>query len=171
MHRSKIILMIAPLVLITFVGAAPWRNLPACVLARFGDITPTDPQGAIVGTADPSDWGCLGGQSNAPTDVGPVPPPTQFCFQPAYPNPSSGEVRLGFTMPRAAQASVIVYGQKHGPHSAFVVRTLADQTFAAGQFSLLWDGNDDAGVRPPPGLYRAVLTTPDGMICGDIEIR
>jgi hypothetical protein len=50
-------------------------------------------------------------------------------------------------------------------------KTLADQTFSVGEFTLLWDGNDDAGARLPPGLYRAVMTTPDGTICGDIEIR
>jgi hypothetical protein len=109
-------------------------------------------------------------QGHLPADVPPGPPP-QFCFEPAYPNPSSGEVRLRFTVPRASLASITVYGQKHGPHSAFVVRTLADQTFAVGEFTLLWDGNDDQGARVPPGLYRAVMTTPDGTICGDIEIR
>jgi flagellar hook assembly protein FlgD len=80
-------------------------------------------------------------------------------------------VRLTFSVPRASQASITVYGQKHGPKSAFVVRTLADQTFAAGEFIFSWDGNDDQGARVPPGLYRAVMTTPDGTICGDIEIR
>jgi len=168
--RMRIFLILAPLVLISLVGAAPWRNLPPCVLGRFEGITSTDPQGTIVGAADPNDWGCLEGQPQTLDGV-PSGPPTQFCFQPAYPNPSSGEVRLGFAMPRAAAASIIVYGQKHGPHSAFIVRTLADQTFAAGQFSLLWDGKDDGGARLPPGLYRAVMTTPDGTICGDIEVR
>lgn len=169
MKRRRVMLATAPLVLITLMGAAPWRNLPRCVLDRFGGITPTDPQGTIVGAADPNDWGCLG----QPHVSGGVPsgPPTQFCFGPAYPNPSNGQVALTFTVPRASVASITVYGQKHGPHSAFVVRTLADQTFAAGAFTFFWDGNDDQGARVPPGLYRAVLTTPDGTICGDIELR
>jgi flagellar hook assembly protein FlgD len=64
-----------------------------------------------------------------------------------------------------------VYSQKHGPHSAFLVRTLAEQNFASGVFTLEWDGNDDQGARVPSGLYRAVMTVPDGTICGDIEIR
>jgi len=42
---------------------------------------------------------------------------------------------------------------------------------AAGEFTLAWDGNDDQGARVPPGLYRAVMTVPDGTVCGDIEIR
>jgi hypothetical protein len=170
MSRLRSMLVIPPLALLTLTGAAPWRSLPPCVIGRFADITATDAQGTIVGATDPSDWGCLGTQPGAPADVSPG-PPTHFCFEPACPNPSSGEVRLSFTVPRASLASITLYGQKHGPHSAFVVRTLADQTFAVGQFSLLWDGNDDAGARVPPGLYRAVMTTPDGTICGDIEIR
>jgi len=170
MNRTPVMLMIAPLVLVTLVGAAPWRSLPACVIGRFGEITPTDPNGTIVGAADPSDWGCLGGQPHASGGV-PTGPPTQFCLGPAYPNPASGSVVLRFSVPRASQASITVYGQKHGPHSAFVVRALAEQMFAAGEYSFQWDGNDDQGARVPPGLYRAVLTTPDGMICGDIELR
>jgi hypothetical protein len=171
MSRLRMMLAIAPLALVALVGAAPWRSLPQCVLGRFADITATDGQGTIVGSTDPSDWGCLSGQPNGSADVTPPGPPTQFCFEPAYPNPSSGEVRLRFTVPRASSANITLYGQKHGPHSAFVVRTLADRTFPAGVFEQLWDGNDDAGARVPPGLYRAVMTTPDGTICGDIEIR
>ena len=70
-----------------------------------------------------------------------------------------------------SKSTVTLYGQKHGPHSAFVVRTLADRTFSVGEFTLIWDGNNDAGARVPPGFYRAVMATPDGTICGDIEIR
>jgi hypothetical protein len=165
----KVVLVLAPLALVTLTGAAPWRSLPPCVIGRFEGITATDPLGTVVGAADPSDWGCLG-QSNAPTGVPPA-PPTQFCFGPAYPNPSSGEVRLSFTVPRASVVSIAVYGQKHGPKSAFLVRTVADQTFVVGAFNFLWDGTDDLGARVPPGLYRAVMTTPDGTICGDIELR
>ena len=171
MSRLRMMFLFAPLALVTLVGAAPWRSLPPCVLGRFEGITPTDSQGAVVGVADPSDWGCLGGQARGRADVVPPPPPTQFCFDPAYPNPSSGAVSLRFTLPRASLVSITVYGQKHGPHSAFAVRTLAEQNFAAGVFVLHWDGNDDQGVRVPPGLYRAVMTVPDGTICGDIEIR
>jgi hypothetical protein len=170
MGRPRMMLVSALLALVTLVGAAPWRSLPPCVLGRFGGITPTDPQGTVVGLPDPSDWGCLGGQASVPADVPPQ-PPTQVCFNPAYPNPSSSGVSLSFTLPRASLVSIAVYGQKHGPHSAFLVRTLAEQNLAAGVFTQLWDGNDDQGARVPPGLYRAVMTVPDGTICGDIEIR
>jgi flagellar hook assembly protein FlgD len=67
--------------------------------------------------------------------------------------------------------SIALYGQKHGLRSAYLVRTLTDQTLAAGEFTLVWDGNDEQGARMPPGLYRAVMTVPDGTVCGDIEIR
>src|SRR5262245_51647093 len=116
MNRTRVMLMIVPLVLVTLVGAAPWRNLPPCVLGRFRASTPRDPQGTIVGPVDPSDWGCLAGQPHVSGGV-PSGPPTQFCFGPAYPNPSNGEVVLRFSVPRASVASITVYGQKHGPHS------------------------------------------------------
>ena len=69
MGRLRRMVVIAPLALVTLVGAAPWRSLPPCVLGRFGEITPTDPQGTVVGVTDPSDWGCLGGQARLPADV------------------------------------------------------------------------------------------------------
>ena len=169
MRRPRMMWIMAPLALLTLLGAAPWRGLPACVLARFGDITSTDAQGTIVGAADPSDWGCLGEQPGA-AGV-PILLPTQFCFEPAYPNPATGAVRLSFSVPRASLVSVTLYGQKHGLRSAYLVRTLSEGNLAAGRFEVLWDGNDEQGARVPAGLYRAVMTVPDGTICGDIEIR
>jgi hypothetical protein len=170
MGRLRLALVTAPLVLVTLVGAAPWRSLPPCVLGRFEGITSTDPLGTVVGTTDSSDWGCLGAGAAAQIVVPPQ-PPTHFCLEPASPNPSSGQVRLRFALPRPSLVSITVYGQKHGPHSAFVVRSLAEQNFAAGEYTLLWDGNDADGARVPPGLYRVVMTVPDGTICGDVEIR
>ena len=170
MRRPRIMWVMAPLALVTLLGAAPWRGLPPCVLARFGGITSTDALGTIVGATDLSDWGCLGGQPRG-SAVEPPQPPTQFCFEPAYPNPSNGDVRLRFTLPQASLVSVTLYGQKHGLRSAYLVRTLTDQTLAAGEFTLDWDGNDEQGARVPPGIYRAVMTVPDGTLCGDIEIR
>jgi hypothetical protein len=171
MGRRRMMLVLAPLALVTLLGAAPWRELPSCVIGRFEGITSTDPNGAIVGVTDPKDWGCLGGASSAPADLPPVPPPTQVCFGPAYPNPTSGPVNLRFTLPQATQVGIVVYGQKHGPHSAYPVRTFGEMELVAGVHMLTWDGNNDQGARVPPGLYRAVLTVPGGSICGDIEIR
>ena len=36
-----------------------------------------------------------------------------------------------------------------------LVRTLADRSFAAGEYDLAWDGDDDAGVQAPRGVYFA----------------
>ena len=170
MARLRTMLVVAPLAVVSLLGAAPWRSLPVCVLDRFEGITTTDPNGTVIGATDPKDWGCLGERVIGPAIVTP-PPPTQFCFLPASPNPSNGQVRFGFTVPRPSLVSISVYGQKHGPHSAYLVRSLAEQNFASGEFTLVWDGTDDQGARVPPGLYRAVMTVPDGSICGDIEIR
>ncbi len=171
MGRPRMLLVLAPLALLTLVGAAPWRSLPSCVLERFEGITSTDPNGAVIGVPDPNDWGCLGDATRGLADVPPVPPPTRVCFGPAYPNPASGAVRLSFTLPQATRVGIIVYGQKHGLRSAFPVRTFDLGDLMAGAHVLVWDGNDDQGAHVPPGLYRAVLTVPDGTICGDIEIH
>jgi hypothetical protein len=69
--------------------------------------------------------------------------------------------------------SLVVYGRarQQGPHQAFPARILVDADLAAGLHQVLWDGNDDGGVRVPPGVYRAVLVVGDHALCGDIEIR
>jgi hypothetical protein len=172
MRHSCILLAGGFLALLTLGGAAPWRSLPSCVIGRFEGITPTDGVGTVIGTPDPGDWGCLGGAARGPADV-PIPPPTQVCLGPAYPNPATASVSVGYSLPMSSQVSLTVYGQtrKHGPHGAFLVRTLADGTYQAGSFMVLWDGNDDQGMRVPPGLYRVVLTVVQGSICGDVEIR
>jgi flagellar hook assembly protein FlgD len=91
---------------------------------------------------------------------------------PAYPNPTSTATTLRFTLPSASQVSLVIYGRKgNGPHGAFPVRTLVAGEMAAGVFTVVWDGNDDRGVRVAPDIYRVAMTVGDNCVCGDIETR
>jgi hypothetical protein len=76
---------------------------------------------------------------------------------PARPNPSGGAVRLGFTLPRAARARLLLYdvtGRR--------VRTLVDGPLGAGVHARTWDGREDGGARAPAGLYFARLEAAGG---------
>ncbi len=66
----------------------------------------------------------------------------------AWPNPSSGDVRLTFTIPAAGllRADVFDAGGR-------VVRRLPECALVAGQQVLAWDGRNDAGRRVPQGIY------------------
>jgi hypothetical protein len=166
------------IVAIAVGGAAPWRSLSPCLLGKWTGITVTNANGDVVGPEDPSDWGCVGGGSSGrpgtPEDVVPVPapPPTSLCLLPAYPNPTSTAATLMFSLPTTSQVSLVVYAKKgNGPHGAFPVRALVAREMAAGFYTVVWDGNDDRGMRVAPDIYRVALVVDDQGVCGDVEIR
>lgn len=64
------------------------------------------------------------------------------------PNPFAVATHIGFGLPRAAHVSVRVYGV-----DGRLVRTLADESFAAGYTELAWDGRTNAGERAASGVY------------------
>jgi hypothetical protein len=135
-----------------------------------------DVQGNQTGPGDPGDWGCIGGTAATAKPFrgtgDPVPLPTDFCLYPAAPNPVVSVTRLALSVPQAQRIRVVVYAkQGHGPHNARVVRTLIDGTLAAGLHEIHWDATDDGGVRLPPDLYRVVMETEGGVVCGDLELR
>lgn len=175
--RSKHALFIGVLaVAIAVGGSAPWRDLPSCLIGKWTGITATDAAGDLLGPEDANDWGCLGagagGRSATRAADVPVPPPTDTCLLPAYPNPTSGFTTMRFTLPSPSRVSLVVYGKKgNGPHGAFPVRTLVDGDLAAGMHSVVWDGYDDRGVRVAPGIYRVAMVVGDDCVCGDIEVR
>ena len=146
------------------------------LIGKWSGITPVDLQGSPTGPADPSDWGCIGTTGTAATTRAqggvPVQPPTDFCLYPPSPNPATPTTRLILAVPRAERVRLAIYGKKgNGPHNAHLVRTLFDRTLVAGLHEVLWDGKDDDGVRLPADLYRVVMETEAGDVCGDIELR
>lgn len=84
------------------------------------------------------------------TTVTPV--ATRLALAPPQPNPSSGKVRLGFTLSRPGPVRLALYSA-----SGARVRLLADSEFGAGVHEAGWDGRDDGGHRVAAGLYYARL--------------
>jgi pregnancy-associated plasma protein-A/flagellar hook capping protein FlgD len=73
------------------------------------------------------------------------------------PNPFGPSTELGFSLPSAGRASVVVLDL-----GGRAVRTLASALFPAGQHSVRWDGTDDRGQRLAAGVYFYRLVTAEG---------
>ncbi len=74
--------------------------------------------------------------------------PAAFRLYGNYPNPFNPVTTIVFDLPRREHVTIAIYnalGQK--------VRTLLDQTFAAGHHQILWNGRNDARAMLPSGLY------------------
>jgi hypothetical protein len=94
-----------------------------------------------------------------------VPPPAQSAlpdrlelFQ-NYPNPFNSETIISFALPAASQVTLEVFdllGRR--------VAVLADRNFAAGRYSLAWNGIEDGGRIAGSGVYFYRLTTPESVL-------
>ena len=93
----------------------------------------------------------IGNQSSTGVDV--VAGATTFDLA-AAPNPFVADADLQFSIPRDDRVSLAVYDV-----TGRLVRTLADETMAAGHYVRQWDGRDAAGGRVAAGVYLARLKT------------
>jgi hypothetical protein len=79
--------------------------------------------------------------------------PETFRLYPNFPNPFNPETRIQFDLPQAEHVELRIYntlGQ--------LVRTLVDQPYSAGSFSVIWDGRDDNGQPLASGIYIYKMT-------------
>ncbi|MBK8232149.1 MAG: metallophosphoesterase [Candidatus Eisenbacteria bacterium] len=72
------------------------------------------------------------------------------------PNPFRQTTALRFELPSGGVARVRLLDS-----GGRVIRSLAAEVRAAGEWIVAWDGRDDAGRTTPPGVYFAVLETPE----------
>jgi Lamin Tail Domain/FlgD Ig-like domain len=78
----------------------------------------------------------------------------------ALPNPSTGRLTAGFTLPRAvSHAALAVYDP-----SGRLVRTLLDRPLEAGEHHVTWDGVAEDGTRAHTGVFFLRLQTNEGSI-------
>lgn len=81
------------------------------------------------------------------------------------PNPTDGPCRVSFTLAADSPVSVDLVDA-----TGRIVRRLLDGPHPAGEYSLKWDGKDDAGRDLPAGVYFTHVTTGEGMTTGRVVV-
>lgn len=66
-----------------------------------------------------------------------------------YPNPSSGDVQIKFSLAKAERLNLSIFDG----NGRLVRRMLAGNLVPAGNFELVWDGRGPGGERLPGGVY------------------
>ena len=94
--------------------------------------------------------GFWGAATTATTGVAPATDaiPKVFACRMASANPVRASLTLALDLPTAQHVSVVVYGV-----DGRVVRRLPGLARNAGRHQIVWDGNDEGGQRPAPGVY------------------
>lgn len=138
--------------------AIDWSNLSAggALFSTGGDYRLGGTLGQVDGgTLSGGDYDLMGGfWTPTGTLVLDAPPPTEgtapaafVAFAPA-PNPSHGDVRFTFDLPRSRGVRVTLHDL-----SGRWLRTLLDGERGAGRHTVLWDGLAANGGRAPAGMY------------------
>jgi hypothetical protein len=65
-----------------------------------------------------------------------------------YPNPFNPQTEIVYSVPRKGNVKIEIYSL-----SGKRIRTLVDRTAAPGEYTALWDGADDSGMRVVSGAY------------------
>ena len=74
--------------------------------------------------------------------------PATYELSQNYPNPFNPTTSINFSLPRATHIRIDVYNIR-GER----VTTLADDTYAAGDYTVEWDGSSDNGNLVSTGVY------------------
>ncbi len=85
-----------------------------------------------------------------------APLPTDFRLAENFPNPFNPTTTIRFDLPKVAQVKLEVYnvlGQK--------VKTMINQEMEPGYHEMMWDSNNDQGMRVSSGVYYYRLTAGD----------
>jgi len=78
--------------------------------------------------------------------------PLAFRLLPPQPNPSRGATRFAFTLPQPERVAMVIYDAQGRE-----VRRATLGALQPGEHVWAWDGRDDRGVKPGPGMYFARL--------------
>ncbi|MCX6136916.1 MAG: T9SS type A sorting domain-containing protein [Ignavibacteriales bacterium] len=74
--------------------------------------------------------------------------PATFELTQNYPNPFNPSTQIGFALPKASNVRVNIYDI-----TGKLVRSLVDESMAAGKYTATWDGMNHAGQQVTSGVY------------------
>ncbi|MFH0736181.1 MAG: FlgD immunoglobulin-like domain containing protein [bacterium] len=74
--------------------------------------------------------------------------PSDFYMTQNYPNPFNPNTNIKFGLPNAGNVKIIIYnalGQE--------IKTLINKELNAGTYNLMWNGQNESGIKVPSGVY------------------
>ncbi len=74
--------------------------------------------------------------------------PASYSLSQNYPNPFNPETAINFSLKEAGRVELKIYNLQ-----GQLIRTLLDEDRLAGNYSLIWNGTNDQGVRAASGTY------------------
>ncbi len=74
--------------------------------------------------------------------------PEQFSLSPNYPNPFNAGTTIVYALPQEGSVRLVIYNML-----GQMVRKLVHENQIAGHKRVLWDGNDERGLRVSSGVY------------------
>ena len=74
--------------------------------------------------------------------------PTEFELSQNYPNPFNPSTTITFAVPEASEVKLAIYNLR-----GQLIQTLHSGPIAAGQHSVVWNGNDFRGAKVASGVY------------------
>lgn len=134
-------------------------------LVALGDSTLLLRAAPVVGAGGgriPTDTTGTGGTSGVRNEAAAA----GYRLHPISPNPFSQETSISFTLPRSTMIAIDVMdliGRK--------VASLESDRFDAGNYTIRWDGRDNAGAYLPSGVYFCRLQTPLGSLMQRVMIE
>ncbi len=81
-----------------------------------------------------------------------------FKLRPNYPNPFNPSTIISYDIPKAGKVEIRIYDI-----SGKLIRTIVNQSQAAGLHKAHWDGRNEAGKKAASGIF--VYTVKFGKIC------
>jgi len=78
--------------------------------------------------------------------------PSSYSLSQNYPNPFNPETAINFSLKQAGRVELKIYNLQ-----GQLIRTLLDEDRLAGNYSLIWNGLTDQGVRAASGTYLCTL--------------
>lgn len=82
--------------------------------------------------------------------------PGDFVLHEIQPDPVISEAEIHFEVPKTSRVSLKIFDL-----DANVIRTLTDEDYSPGHYSLIWDGNDNEGKEVPIGIYMCYMNAED----------
>lgn len=74
--------------------------------------------------------------------------PEEIILSQNYPNPFNGFTRINYSIPFANSVKLYIYDI-----NGVLIRKLTDEVLGAGEYSVIWDGQNDFGVHTGSGMY------------------